>query len=98
MKRQIIIFRKESISSLNDMKSDIGEKMNDSDVSYIKNVKILTNASFDWNLDENTMTITRTWNDEDYADYIANYRNHKTYIGQALKSDGYKLTESVQNI
>ena len=78
MKRQTITFQKESILSLADMKIDIRQKMSDSAASYILSIHDLSNTGYNWNVDENKMTMIRTWNDEDYDDSsVSIYCNEK---------------------
>ena len=98
MKRQTITFQKESISSLADMKSDIRKKMSDSDASYILSIHHLSNTGFNWNNDENKMTMIRTWEDEDYNDYVARISTSKKETEIKLKDDGYEVTETIEDI
>ena len=97
MKKQIVTFQKESISSLADMKSDIRQKMSDSDISYTLDVESLTNTGYNWNLAENKMTMTRTWQDEDYDSYIVNWSDSKKETVTKLEADGYTFTEVIDS-
>jgi len=98
MKKQTITFRKESISSLADMKGDIRQNMSDSDVSYILSIESLSNTGYNWNSSENKMTMTRTWSDEDYNNYVANWSDSKSETVTRLKSNGYTFTETIENV
>ena len=97
MKRQTITFQKESISSLTDMKNDIRQKMSDSAASYILSIHHLSNTGYNWNSDENKMTMIRTWNDEDYDDYVVKVSTFKDEIKSKLKDDSYTLTEVIDS-
>ena len=98
MKRQTITYQKDGISSLADMKSDIGQNMSDSAVSYVLSIHSLSNTGFNWNKDENKMTMIRTWEDEDYDNYIANWSDSKNEIVTKLKSNGYTFTETIEDV
>jgi len=98
MKRQTITFRKESISSLADMKNDIRQNMSDSAVSYILSIESLSNTGFNWNSAENKMTMTRTWSDEDYNNYITNWSDSKDEIEASLEADNYTVTEVIEDV
>ena len=98
MKRQTITFQKESISSLADMKSDISQKLSDSDVSYILSIHSLSNTGFNWNIDENKMTMIRTWEDKDYDSYITDWSISKKETVTKLKADGYTFTETIEDV
>ena len=98
MKRQTITFQKESISSLADMKSDIRQKMSDSAASYILSIHDISNTGYNWNIDENKMTMIRTWEDKDYDSYITNWSNSKKETVNKLKADGYTFTETIEDI
>ena len=98
MKRQTITFQKESISSLADMKSDIRQKMSDSAASYILSIHHLSNTGFNWNSDENKMTMIRTWDDKDYDDYVLKVSTFKDETTIKLKDDGYTLTEVIDSV
>ena len=97
MKRQTITFQKESISSLADMQSYIRQKMSDSAASYILSIHHLSNTGYNWNSDENKMTMIRTWNDEDYDDYVVKVSTFKDEIKSKLKDDSYTLTEVIDS-
>tara|TARA_B100000424_G_C22686220_1_gene375440 strand:+ start:282 stop:578 length:297 start_codon:yes stop_codon:yes gene_type:complete len=97
MKRQTITFQKENILSLADMKSDIRQKMSDSAASYILSIHHLSNTGFNWNSDENKMTMIRTWDDKDYDDYVAKVSIFKDETTIKLKDDGYTLTEVIDS-
>ena len=98
MKRQTITFQKESISSLADMKSDIRQKMCDSAASYILSIHHLSNTGFNWNSDENKMTMIRTWEDKDYDDYVEKISTSKKETEIKLKDDGYEVTETIEDV
>ena len=98
MKRQTITFQKESISSLADMRSDIRQKMSDSATSYILSIHQLSNTGYNWNSDENKMNMIRTWNDEDYDDYVVKVSTFKDETKIKLEADGYQITETIENI
>ena len=98
MKRQTITFQKESISSLADMKSDIRQKMSDSAASYILSIHHLSNTGYNWNSDENKMTMIRTWNDEDYDGYVVKVSTFKDETKIKLEDDGYQITETIEEV
>jgi hypothetical protein len=94
MKKQIITLQKESILSDSDMTLDIQQRMSTYEFHIIQHInKLLSTPTSDWDSDENKMTITRIWEDEDYDDYAANFSNFKT----KLKSDGYQITELISD-
>ncbi len=98
MKRQTITFQKESILSLSDMKIDIRQKMSDSAASYILSIHNLSNTGYNWNSDENKMTMIRTWNDEDYDDYVVKVSAFKDETKVKLENDGYQITEIIKDV
>tara|TARA_Y100001937_G_scaffold103715_1_gene143070 strand:+ start:708 stop:1004 length:297 start_codon:yes stop_codon:yes gene_type:complete len=98
MKRQTITFQKESILSLSDMKIDIRQKMSDSAASYILSIHNLSNTGYNWNSDENKMTMIRTWNDEDYDDYVVKVSAFKDETKVKLENDGYQITETIKDV
>ena len=43
------------------------------------------------------MTMIRTWNDEDYDDYVVKVSTFKDEIKSKLKDDSYTLTEVIDS-
>ena len=102
MKRQTVIFQKENILSLADMKSDIRQKMSDSAVSYILNIEKLCGTGYSWIGPEKdplpTTIMTRIWHDSDYNDYITNFSDSKNQHLEKLKADDYIVIETIEDI
>ena len=102
MKRQIVTFHKEGVQSLADMKSDIRQKMSDSQISYILSMEKLSGTGYAWIGPENdpvpTTTMTRVWEDSDYNDYITNFSDSRNEIKKKLEADGYEVTETIEDI
>ena len=98
MKKQTVTYQKENIASLEDMKSDILQKMSNAEISYLHRINKLARVSYDWNNTENKLTMVRTWNNEDYDNYIANWCDLKTFTVARLKDNGYEVTETIENI
>ena len=98
MKRQTLTYKKDGTASLEDMKSDIRQKMSNVEIAYLYKINESAKVIYDWNNAENKMTITRTWNNEDYDDYITNWSDLKTFTVARLKDNGYQITETIEEI
>jgi hypothetical protein len=98
MKQQILQFKKEGISSYDSIKNDILEKLDDNSKAYINSIAESAKASYGWNDSEKRLYVSRTWNDEDYNDYIENWTSPKDVFKFKLAASGYEFTETVEDI
>ena len=98
MKRQILKFKKEGISSYDDIKNDILQKLDDNVKAYITSINESAKVSYGWNDSEKRLYVDRTWNDVDYDDYINNWTSLKNAFKTKLAVDGYEFTETVEDV
>jgi len=98
MKQQTLKFKKEDISSYDDIKNDILEKLDEKSIAYINNIAESAKVSYGWNDSEKRLYVSRTWNDEDYNDYIENWTSVKDVFKLKLADNGYEFTETVEDI
>lgn len=98
MKQQTLKFKKEGISSYDDIKNDILEKLDEKSKAYINSIVESAKVSYGWNDSEKRLYVSRTWNDEDYNDYIENWTSLKDVFKFQLADNGYEFTETVEDI